>query len=143
MQKFNKAQEQNKLSIERHLEANTLYSSSEDENDVETNENDIQNVVDQVLQAYQGQSIDAEKVMSYLINSFQSSNAVCLICISTIKKTDPVCLCSIDINIIIYNVIKYLIMLNIFSKYIYFQILYSNIILTANLINYFIDMELR
>jgi len=96
MQKFKRAQEQNKLSIERHLEANALLNSSSEEED-ETNENDIQNVVDKVLLAYQGQSTDAEKVISYLVNSFQSSSAVCLICISTIKKTDSVCLCSISI----------------------------------------------
>jgi len=89
MQKFKRAQAQNKLSIEKHLEANALSSSSEDE---ETNEEDVQNVVDKVLSAYQGQTTDAEKVISYLVNSFQTSSAVCLICISTVKKIDPVCL---------------------------------------------------
>lgn len=67
----------------------SLNSSSEEED--ETNEEDVQNVVDKVLSSYQGQSTDAEKVISYLINSFQSSSAVCLICISTVKKIDPVC----------------------------------------------------
>ncbi|KAG5306175.1 NFXL1 protein, partial [Acromyrmex insinuator] len=91
MQKFKKAQAQNKLSIERHLEANALLnSSSEDE---ETNEEDVQNVVDKILSAYQGQSTDAEKVISYLVNSFQTSSAVCLICISTVKKIDPIWNC--------------------------------------------------
>lgn len=95
MQKFKKAQAQNKLSIERHLANAPLNSSSEEED--ETNEEDVQNVVDKVLSAYQGQDVDAEKVISYLVNSFQSSSAVCLICISTVKKTDPVCLYSIFI----------------------------------------------
>jgi len=90
MQKFRRAQAQNKLSIERHLEANMSLNSSSEEED-EANEEDIQNVVGKVLLAYQGQSTDAEKVISYLINSFQSSSAVCLICISTVKKIDPVC----------------------------------------------------
>lgn len=88
MYKFKKAQAQNKLSIEKHLEANALLNSSSEED--ETNEEDVQNVVDKVLSAYQGQGINAEKVISYLINSFQNSSAVCLICISTIKKIDPV-----------------------------------------------------
>ncbi|RLU26180.1 hypothetical protein DMN91_002346 [Ooceraea biroi] len=92
MQKFKRAQEQNKLSIERHLEANALLNLSSEEED-ETNEDDIQNVVDKVLLAYQGQGTDAEKVISYLVNSFQSSSAVCLICISTVKKTDPIWNC--------------------------------------------------
>lgn len=90
MQKFKRAQAQNKLSIERHLEANMLLNSSSEEED-ETNEEDVQNVVGKVLLAYQGQSMDAEKVISYLVNSFQSSSAVCLICISTVKKIDAVC----------------------------------------------------
>lgn len=90
MQKFKRAQAQNKLSIERHLEANILLNSSSEEED-ETNEEDVQNMVGKVLLAYQGQGMDAEKVISYLVNSFQSSSAVCLICISTVKKIDPVC----------------------------------------------------
>jgi len=90
MQKFKRAQAQNKLSIEKHLEANALLSSSSE--DEETNEEDVQNVVGKVLSAYQGQTTDAEKVISYLVNSFQTSSAVCLICISTVKKIDPVCL---------------------------------------------------
>lgn len=89
MQKFKRAQAQNKLSIERHLEANTLLNSSSEEED-ETNDEDVQNVVGKVLLAYQGQGMDAEKVISYLVNSFQSSSAVCLICISTVKKIDSV-----------------------------------------------------
>jgi len=91
MQKFKRAQAQNKLSIERHLEANASLNSSSEEED-ETNEEDVQNVVGKILSAYQGQNTDTEKVISYLVNSFQTSSAVCLICISTIKKMDPVCL---------------------------------------------------
>lgn len=89
MQKFKKAQAQNKLSIEKHLEANALLNSSSEEED-ETNEEDIQDVVGKVLSAYQGQNTDAEKVISYLVNTFQTSSAVCLICISTVKKIDAV-----------------------------------------------------
>lgn len=96
MHKFKKAQAQNKLSIEKHLEANALLNSSSEEED-ETNEDDFQNVVDKVLSAYQGQGIDSEKVISYLVNSFQSSSAVCLICISTVKKIDPVSLYNISL----------------------------------------------
>lgn len=89
MQKFKRAQAENKIAINKHLEANAyLESSSEDEND--RNEEDMQNVVEKVLASYQGKEADAEKMLSYLINIFQSGNAVCLICISTIKKADPV-----------------------------------------------------
>lgn len=90
MQKFKRAQAENRISINRHLEANSyLESSSDDEDD--TNEDDIQNVVGKVLSAYQGEEADGEKILSYLVNSFQSGSAVCLICISTVKKADAVC----------------------------------------------------
>lgn len=90
MQKFRRAQAENKIAINKHLEANAyLESSSEDEDD--RNEEDMQNVVEKVLSAYQGREADSEKILSYLINVFQSGSAVCLICISTIKKADAVC----------------------------------------------------
>lgn len=89
MQKFRRAQAQNKIAINKHLEANAyLESSSEDEDDINTE--DIQNVVGKVLSGYQGKEADAEKILSYLVNAFQSGSAVCLICISTIKKADAV-----------------------------------------------------
>lgn len=89
MQKFRQAQAENKIAIKKHLETNAyLESSSEDEDD--RNEEDIQNVVQKVLFTYQGKEADVEKIL-YLINIFQSSSAVCLICISTVKKADPVC----------------------------------------------------
>lgn len=89
MQKFRRIQAQNKVAINKHLEANAyLESSSEDEDDI--NEEDIQNAVGKVLSAYQGREVDAEKILSYLINIFQSGSAVCLICISTVKRADPV-----------------------------------------------------
>lgn len=96
MQKFKKARVQ-KQSIEKHLETNELFSEEEDD----TNEEDVQDVVGKVLSAYQGQSTDAEKVISYLVNFFQSSTSVCLICISTVKKIDPVC-----INNMMYDILE-------------------------------------
>ncbi|KOC62472.1 NF-X1-type zinc finger protein NFXL1 [Habropoda laboriosa] len=93
MQKFRRAQAENKIAINKHLEANAyLGSSSEDEN--EKNEEDIQTVVEKVLSAYKGKEADAEKILSYLINIFESGSAVCLICISTVKKADPIWNCS-------------------------------------------------
>ncbi|KAF3422637.1 hypothetical protein E2986_13944 [Frieseomelitta varia] len=90
MQKFKQAEAENKLAISKHLEANAyLESSSEDEDD--RSKENMQNVIGKILSAYQGEEADAEKILSYLINIFQSGNAVCLICISTVKKTDPVC----------------------------------------------------
>lgn len=92
MQKFRRAQIENKIAINKHLEANTyLESSSEDEDD--RNEEDMQNVVEKVLSAYQGKEEDSEKILSYLVNIFQSGSAVCLICISTVKKADAIWNC--------------------------------------------------
>ncbi|KOX72431.1 NF-X1-type zinc finger protein NFXL1 [Melipona quadrifasciata] len=93
MQKFKRVQAENKLAISKHLEANAhLESSSEDEND--RGEDNMQNVIGKILSAYQGEETDAEKILSYLINIFQSGNAVCLICISTVKRADPIWNCN-------------------------------------------------
>lgn len=90
MQKFKRAQAENKLAISKHLEANAhLESSSEDEDD--RSEENMQNVIEKILSAYQGEEPDAEKISSYLVNILQSGSAVCLICISTVKRVDPVC----------------------------------------------------
>lgn len=87
MQKFQTIQLENQISIERHLE-NYDYSSSEEEYDGDSE--DAQKVIDNIFSSYEGSGIDREKILSHLINSFQSGQVVCLICISTIKKVDPV-----------------------------------------------------
>ncbi|XP_066587733.1 NF-X1-type zinc finger protein NFXL1 isoform X2 [Prorops nasuta] len=90
MQKFRKAQKLNQAAIEKYLEKSpSLNSSSEDED-----EEAIQKSVDQVMILYQGEGVDVEKVISYLANLFQSGGAVCLICISNVKKVDPIWNCS-------------------------------------------------
>ncbi|KAG7205201.1 hypothetical protein KM043_018289 [Ampulex compressa] len=91
MQKFKKAQAENRIAIERHLEANSLLDSSSDE---EEEGNDIHLMVDKVLSVYEGEEADTERVLSFLINNFQSGGAVCLICISTVRNTDPIWNCN-------------------------------------------------
>lgn len=91
MHKFRRAQAQNAKAINRHLETNvSLDSSSEDD---DGNAEDLQNLVSKVLSAYKGKEDDTEKIISYLSNSFQSGSAVCLICISTVKKAEPIWNC--------------------------------------------------
>ncbi|KAI4480690.1 hypothetical protein M0802_014162 [Mischocyttarus mexicanus] len=93
MQKFKQAQVENKMSIKRHLEANaSLDSSSEDEDNI--CEEDIQKTLGEVMSAYKGEQLNTEKIMSYLINVFQSGGAICLICISTVKRADPIWNCN-------------------------------------------------
>ncbi|KAK2582699.1 hypothetical protein KPH14_004973 [Odynerus spinipes] len=92
MQKFKRAQIENKMSIKRHLEANTsLDSSSEDEDNI--CEEDIQKTLGEVISAYEG-GLNTEQIISYLINIFQSGGAICLICISTVKKVDAIWSCN-------------------------------------------------
>lgn len=94
MQKFKQAQVENKISIKRHLEANaSLDSSSEDDDNI--CEEDIQRTLSEVTSAYEGEQLNTEKIISYLINIFQSGGAICLICISTVKKADPVSISNI------------------------------------------------
>lgn len=89
MNKFKRAQVQNKAAIEKHLKANTfLESSSEDED--EEKEKVIQLAVEKVISKYEHEGGDTRKTQSYLTEIFQSSGAICLICISAVKKTDAV-----------------------------------------------------
>lgn len=93
MEKFKQAQVENKISIKRHLEANaSLDSSSEDDDNI--CEEDIQRTLGEVISAYEGGQLNTEKIISYLINIFQSGGAICLICISTVKKADPIWNCN-------------------------------------------------
>lgn len=85
MRKFKRAQAQNQASIKKHLEVNNIESSSSDD-DVEV----IETAVGQVLSKYQSEGGDVDKTLSYLTETFQSGGAVCLICISSVKKTDAV-----------------------------------------------------
>ena len=87
MRKFRRAQAENQAAIEKHLVANDLLdSSSEDE------ENGIvlEEAVDKVVSLYQVEGGDTKKTLSYLSDILQSGGAICLICISSVKKTDAV-----------------------------------------------------
>ena len=85
MKKFRKAQAQNQAAIKKHLKANNAESSSEDEVD-----STIETAVEKVLSKYQYEGGDPNKIVSYMTETFQSGGAVCLICISSVKKTDAV-----------------------------------------------------
>ena len=85
MIQFKRAQAQNQASIQKHLEANRADSSSEEEN-----EDVLQEAVSKVLLSYQVEGGDTEKSLSYLTDIFLSGQAICLICISSVKKIDPV-----------------------------------------------------
>ncbi|XP_015119941.1 NF-X1-type zinc finger protein NFXL1 [Diachasma alloeum] len=92
MRKFKRAQAQNQASIERHLNGNVLESSSDEEN--ESSHQSLQQAVSKTLSSYEFEGGDTEKTLSYLTDLFQSGGAVCLICISSVKKSDPIWSCS-------------------------------------------------
>lgn len=89
MRKFKRAQAQNQAAIEKHMEAHPFVESSSDEED-EAGQELLEKAVGKVLTSYQDQGGDSEKILSYLADTFQSNGAVCLICISSVKKTDAV-----------------------------------------------------
>lgn len=95
MRKFKRAQAQNQASIERHLDKNKVLDlSSSDEENESTNEI-LQRAVNETLSSYQYEGGDSEKALSYLTDVFQSGGAICLICISSVKKTDSIWNCSL------------------------------------------------
>ena len=87
MRKFRRAQVENKAAIEKHLVANNLLDSSSEDEEIE---NALETAVDKVLSLYQVEGGDTEKTLSYLSDVLQSGGAICLICISSVKKTDAV-----------------------------------------------------
>lgn len=88
MKKFKRAQAQNQAAIDRHLNNKILESSSDEDN--EPINEVLQQAVNKTLSTYQFEGGDAEKALSYLTDVFQSGGAVCLICISSVKKPDAV-----------------------------------------------------
>lgn len=98
MRKFLRAQAQNQASIKKHLmeqQANKktafhVDSSSSEDDDNEDREQVLQLAVSKVVSSYKGEGGDTEKSLSYLTDVFQSGGATCLICISSVKKIDPV-----------------------------------------------------
>ncbi|XP_046470529.1 NF-X1-type zinc finger protein NFXL1 isoform X1 [Neodiprion pinetum] len=93
MKKFKRAQAQNQAAIERHMVTHPMVESSSDEED-ETGQEILEQAVGKVLTSYQDQGGDPEKILSYLADTFQSNGAVCLICISSVKKTDAIWSCT-------------------------------------------------
>ncbi|CAD6208541.1 GSCOCG00010535001-RA-CDS [Cotesia congregata] len=99
MKKFKRAQAENQASIQRYLNKNTIESSSDDDDDdddeekINNNSERLQQAVNKTLSSYQCEGGDGEKTLSYLTEIFQSGGAVCLICISTVKKSDPIWSC--------------------------------------------------
>lgn len=95
MKKFKRAQAQNQASIAKHLSVvnKSVESSSDEENDA-TNEQH-QQAFTKALSPYQSEGGDSQAALTHLTDVFQFGGAVCLICISTVKKTDAVRICFI------------------------------------------------
>ena len=91
MRKFRRAQAQNQASIEKHLVANNVESSSSDDE----NEEVLETAVEKVLSTYQREGGDVNKTSSYLTETLQFGGAIMyfLICISSVKKTDAIWSC--------------------------------------------------
>ena len=121
MRKFRRAQAQNQASIEKHLVANNVESSSSDDE----NEEVLETAVEKVLSTYQREGGDVNKTSSYLTETLQSGGAVCLICISSVKKTDAVCIEIFDFILFVLQMyeltyfIRFGAVLNVTRFYIY------------------------
>lgn len=90
MKKFKRAQAENRKAIEKHLESKEFLDSSSEEED---SGNALDEAVGKVLSSYQVEGGDTEKTLSYLSEVLQSGGAICLICISSVKKTDAIWNC--------------------------------------------------
>ncbi|KAJ8683718.1 hypothetical protein QAD02_019510 [Eretmocerus hayati] len=89
MRKFKRAQAENQATIQKYLQDNNGSSSSDGDNI----EDALLSAVKNVLSNYQCAGGDVEKTLSYLIDTFQPGASVCLICISSVKKTDEIWSC--------------------------------------------------
>lgn len=93
MKKFKRAQAQNQASIAKHLSINkSVESSSDEENDATNDEH--QQAFTKALSPYESEGGDSQAALSHLTDVFQFGGAVCLICISSVKKTDAIWSCS-------------------------------------------------
>lgn len=87
--KFQNAQEKLQANIQRHLQ-NDYESSSSDEENLEA-----ESILKTVLKNYSalnGQGDSLGRTQQFLENAFQSGAGICLICIATVKRIDPVSL---------------------------------------------------
>ncbi|XP_049546013.1 NF-X1-type zinc finger protein NFXL1 [Anopheles darlingi] len=101
-EKFNQVQRQH---VEKARQYATEYVSSEEEEDdadagntrldgIGRNDgSSTQNILGSVLKNYNGAPSDMGKTQEYLQNLLESRNAVCLICIGTVKRADKIWSC--------------------------------------------------
>lgn len=86
-EKFRREQEKLQAAVQKHLEEQD-YESSSDEEALES-----ESILNSVFQNY-GQFVSnasgIEKTQQFLENTFQSGAAICLICIGSVKRSDPV-----------------------------------------------------
>ncbi|KAK6628816.1 hypothetical protein RUM43_002632 [Polyplax serrata] len=89
-EKFRREQEKLQAAVQKHLEEQD-YESSSDEEALES-----ESILNSVFQNY-GQFVSnasgIEKTQQFLENTFQSGAAICLICIGSVKRSDPVWNC--------------------------------------------------
>lgn len=87
-EKFRKAQQKNQAAVTKYLD-NQEYESSSDEETLET-----ESILNSIFKNYSqfGSNQGVEKTQQFLENAFQSGAGICLICIGSIKRADPVSL---------------------------------------------------
>uniref|UniRef100_A0A182WAM4 PHD-type domain-containing protein n=1 Tax=Anopheles minimus TaxID=112268 RepID=A0A182WAM4_9DIPT len=94
--KFNQVQRQHAETAKKYA-ADYVSSEDEEEQDETNGEgSDVatRNIVVDVLKNYHGIDADVGKTQEYLQNLLESRNAVCLICIETVKRADKIWSCS-------------------------------------------------
>uniref|UniRef100_A0A182N7V1 NF-X1-type domain-containing protein n=1 Tax=Anopheles dirus TaxID=7168 RepID=A0A182N7V1_9DIPT len=94
-EKFNQVQRQH---VEKARKYATEYVSSEEDepdeaNGEEASDETTRTILGDVLKNYHGIEADVGKTQEYLQNLLESRNAVCLICIETVKRTDRIWSC--------------------------------------------------
>ncbi|XP_060580770.1 NF-X1-type zinc finger protein NFXL1-like [Ruditapes philippinarum] len=89
-ERFQYASQQNQESIKRHLQDEDI-----DKEDNSSDEDDIaSDVLEKVFHTYSStDSTDVDAAQDTLLHSFRSGTSACLVCIETIKKTDPIWSC--------------------------------------------------
>lgn len=85
-EKFKEASKKNIEAAKKNLQN---YESSSEEEDIPSN-----NILDSVFKGYSGDNVDLQKTQEFLENVFLSGTAICLICIGSVKRLDPIWSCN-------------------------------------------------
>lgn len=89
--KFEKLQRENLESAKRFTEH--YDSSSGDDEGQDREAVAISDIFSSVFKGYSGDSKDLQKTQHFLENAFQTGAATCLICIATVKRSEPIWSC--------------------------------------------------